>query len=400
MINELRQVLPLRLQISTLFLFLMWLFFQAYQPWQPIDQDLLYGTGTFSDATDLSGWRRETGSVEWTDDTGYVELKPRARLRFSLPAFAGDLLLCAGRLKTQDLATGKKAWDAARIMVYFEDDKGRIRWSHPHNVGYLSGNNDWQQVSALIEVPSFARKGWVELAHYGSAGIAQFDDISIQPAIWKETYTHWQMFFGMVWAAIMMWLLLNSHYWTVPWGKPLLISGIMIIVFVTLPPATMFQVASSGAKLSQKVLHTAEDVFPDSTPAGETAVQKQPKVSQTKAKAEAASQTVKPAIKQKSAQPRQPERPAVAPVRSIDVQKLGHGLLFAVLGFFAFMALYGKVDTGLLVYTLLLFAASTEVLQLVIDGRLFGVTDLFLDIVGLAVGAAFASVFCHVRSCK
>lgn len=400
MINELRQVLPLRLQISTLFLFLMWLFFQAYQPWQPIDQDLLYGTGTFSNATDLSGWRREAGSVEWTDDTGYVELKPRARLRFSLPAFAGDLLLCSGKLKTQDLATGKKPWDAARIMVYFEDDKGRIRWSHPHNVGYLSGNNDWQQFSTLIEVPSFARKGWVELAHYGSAGIAHFDDISIQPAIWKETYTHWQMFFGMVWAAIMMWLLLNSNYWTLPWGRPLLISGIMIIVFVTLPPATMFQVASSGAKLSQKVLHTAEDVFPDSTPASVTAVQKPAEVSQTKSKAEAASQTGKPAIKQKSANSLQPETPALVPVRSIDVQKLGHSLLFAVLGFFAFMALYRKVDTGLLVYTLVLFATSTEVLQLVIDGRLFGVTDLFLDIVGLAVGAAFAAVFCHVRSCK
>lgn len=400
MINELRQVLPLRLLISTMFLFLMWLFFQAYQPWQPIDQDLLYGTGTFSNATDLSGWRRETGKVEWTDDTGYVELKPRARLRFSLPAFAGDLLLCSGRMKTQDLATGKKAWDAARIMVYFEDEKGRIRWSHPHNVGYLSGNNDWQQVSALIEVPAFARKGWVELAHYGTDGIAYFDDISIQPAIWKETYTHWQMFFGMVWAAIMMWLLLNTHYWTLPWGRPLLISGIMIIVFVTLPPATMFQVASSGAKLSQKVLHTAEDVFPDVTPAQSTAKQITPEVSQTQSTSQAASKTVKPTIEQKLTKQPQPETPAVAPVRSLDVQKMGHGLLFAVLGFFAFMALYRKVDTTLLVYTLVLFAASTEVLQLVIDGRLFGVTDLFLDIAGIAVGAAIAYVFCHVRSCE
>ncbi len=400
MINELRKVLPLRLQISTLFLFFMWLFFQAYQPWQPIDQDLLYGTGTFSNATDLSGWRRESGRVGWTDDTGYVELKPRARLRFSLPAFAGDLLLCSGRMKTQDLARGKKAWDAARIMVYFEDENGHIRWSHPHNVGYLSGNNDWQQVSALIEVPSFARKGWVELAHYGIDGIAHFDDISIQPAIWKETYTHWQMFFGMVWAAIMMWLLLNTHYWTLPWGRPLLISAIMIIVFVTLPPATMFQVASSGAKLSQKVLHTAEDVFPGSTPAQSTAKQSTAEVEQTKSIAQPASKTAKSAIQQKPTKQTQPETPAVAPVKSLDVQKMGHGLLFAVLGFFAFMALYRKVDTTQLVYTLVLFAASTEVLQLVIDGRLFGVTDLFLDIVGIAVGAAIASAFCHVRSCE
>lgn len=395
MISELRQVLPLRLQISTLFLFMMWLFFRVYQPWQPIDQDLLLGTGEFNSVTDLSGWVREQGRVEWTDDTGFVSLNPTARLRFSLPAFAGDLLLCSGRIKTRSLTAGKKSWDAGRIMVYFEDDEGNIRWSHPHNVGYQSGNTDWRSVTAMIEVPQFARKGWVELAHYGTSGTAVFDDVTVKPAVWKQTYPHWQMFFGMLWAAIMMWLLLNSHLWSMRWGKSVLVSGTLIIVGVTLPPATMFQVASSGAKLSQKVLHTAEDVFPLSEQTLPERTEKKRAeiiVKPVPSSNSAASQPV-PAVSQKVAEPQQSRF-----IRSLDVQKMGHGLLFACLGCFSILAFYRRVSTGLLVYTLVLFAVSTEVLQLVIDGRLFRVIDLELDIAGIAIGAICAWFLCRVRT--
>ncbi len=394
MISELRQVLPLRLQISSVFLFFMWLFFQVYQPWQPIDHDLLLTTGEFSNVTDLSDWSRERGRVEWSDDTGFVSLKPTARLRFNLSANPGDLLLCSGRIQTMNLAAGKNSWDAARIMVYFEDAKGNIQWSHPHNVGFLSGDSDWQSVTTMIEVPRFARKGWVELAHYGNSGVANFDDITVKPAIWKETYAHWQIFFGMVWASIMMWLLLNTHFWMAPWGKPLLVSGILIIIGITLPPATMFQVASSGARLSQKVLHSAEDVFPVT----ERQVTAKPTTIPADKMAEpvkpATSKSVSPQIKPK---PKQAESQQVAAVSPINVQKLGHAFLFACLGYFAFMAFYGQVSTGLLSYTLVLFAVSTEILQLVIDGRLFGAIDLGLDIIGIAAGAFAAWLICHVR---
>ena len=401
MISELRQVLPLRLQVSTLFLFLMWMFFQVYQPWQPVDQDLLYGTGEFSNVTDLSGWARERGRVEWSDDTGYVALKPRARLRFNLPANSGDLLLCSGKIKTSDLATGKKSWDAARIMVYFEDDKGQIQWSHPHDVGYLSGDSGWQSFTTMIEVPQFARKGWIELAHYGRSGTASFDDVTVKPAIWKQTYPHWQIFFGMLWASIMMWLLLNTHFWDVAWGKPLLVSGILIIIGVTLPPATMFQVASSGAKLSEKVLHTAEDVLPVT---GQEIIAETTQPAKVTEKKPAASMVPKPVgkpvvktVDKLAGQEAAQEEPQGIVISSTDVQKLGHSLLFACLGYFAFLAFYGKVSTALLTYTLVLFAVSTEILQLVIDGRLFGVIDLGLDLVGIAIGAFTAWLICHVR---
>lgn len=393
MINELRTVLPLRLQISTLFLFFMWLFFQAYQPWQPIDHDLLYDTGRFNDVTDLSDWNREHGKVFWSDDTGYVSLKASSRLRFELAAFAGDLLLCSGRMKTENLQVGRKDWDAARIMVYFENDSGRIDWSHPHNVGYLSGNSDWQTFTTVIDVPSFARKGWIELAHYGKNGEAVFDDIVVRPAVWKPTYTHWQMFFGMLWASIMMWLIINSHLWGMPWGKALLITGLIIIVGVTLPPATMFQVASSGARLSQQVLDRAEEVLPVEqkkkleAPAS-TAVAKPAAVKQLQSKVEKTSQTSQPAANAKYVD---------RSLSSHDVQKIGHMILFACLGYIAFIGFFNQVQPKILVYSLLLFAVSTEVLQLVVDGRLFGATDLLLDTVGIASGVFLAWMILRVR---
>lgn len=374
----------------------MWLFFQVYQPWQSIDQDLLYGTGEFSNVTDLSDWVREQGRVEWSDDTGFVSLKSTARLRLNLPAFAGDLLLCSGRIKTTNLQTGKRSWDAARIMIYFEDANGDIHWSHPHDVGHLSGDTDWQTVTAMIEVPQYARKGWLELAHSGTSGIASFDDVTVQPAIWKQTYPHWQMTFGMLWAAIMMWLLLNTHFWSMPWGKATLASGLLIIIGVTLPPATMFQVASSGAKLSQKVLHTAEDVFPATTEEQILSRKKTPEVTVSEESVVASRQVAQQKTSQQKVTPPQQGRY----LSSVEIQKLGHGLLFACLGFFAFLGFYGKVTTGLLGYTLALFAVSTEILQLVIDGRLFGAIDLGLDFAGIVSGAAIGWLFCHVRICK
>lgn len=388
MIEDLRNVLPLRLQITTLFLFIMWLFFYAYQPWQAIDEDLLYNTGYFNNVTDLSGWTREQGRVQWSDDTAYVSLTSTSRLRFQLPVTTGDLLLSSGKIKTTDLKTGSKPWDAARIMVYFEDEKGRIHWSHPHDVGYLSGDRDWQLFTVAIEVPSFAHKGWLELAHYGKSGIASFDEISVKPAVWKPTYSHWQMFFGMIWASIMMWLVLNTRFWTLPWGKPLLTVGLLIIIGVTLPPATMFQVASSGAEFSRKVLDTAEEVFPSQTarpaidvlqPGTSSAVELQIKAVKPEKKLEA------------------PDTDSRVKITSADVQKLGHTLLFACLGYIAFIGFARRASLKVLSYSLVLFAVSTEILQLVIDGRLFGFADALLDILGIVAGAALAWAILHMR---
>ncbi len=71
-------------------------------------------------------------------------------------------------------------------------------------------------------------------------------------------------------------------------------------------------------------------------------------------------------------------------------QKFGHQVLFTVLGFFAFMAFYGKMPLVQLLYSLVLFAASTEVLQLAVDGRHFLLSDLLIDMTGIIIGLLMA----------
>ncbi len=164
MLADLRKVLPLRLQIASLFLFVMWLFFQAYQPYKPIDTDLLLDSGQFNNATDLFGWSRESGRIKWSDDTGYVSLQSGSRLRYALPVFSGDMFLAAGRITTDAVEVGRYSWDVGRIMLYFEDADGNIMWHHPHNVGFLDGTSDWKSFAAIIDVPDFAQRGWIELA--------------------------------------------------------------------------------------------------------------------------------------------------------------------------------------------------------------------------------------------
>ena len=82
------------------------------------------------------------------------------------------------------------------------------------------------------------------------------------------------------------------------------------------------------------------------------------------------------------------------------MQKAGHSLLFAVLGFFCFLAFYGKSSLGLMLYSLVLFAFATEVLQLVVDGRLFVLTDLLLDSSGILAGLLIALVWSRIRQAR
>lgn len=400
MIDDLRQVLPLRLQLVTLFLFVMWLFFQAYQPWEAIDQDLLLATGGFNSATDLSDWQRANGQVSWSDDTGYVSLKPAARLRYELPVNNGDLLLASGRIRTLQLEAGKTPWHAARIMLYFEDEQGQVVWRHPHDVGYLSGERDWQQFTAAIRVPAFAQRGWLELAHYGKDGLGNFDDISVRPAVWKSTYTHWRMFFGMLWAAMLMWLVLQTQIWSRPWGKSLLACTLLIVIGVTLPPTTMFQVASSGARLSESVLQGATEVLPEKTPTKEVRPNTQDTQITPRSKVDDAEEPVT-ARSEPAADAAMPGvLPSSSSLSAQTVQKAGHTLLFGILGFVVFMGFLHVISPGILVYSLLLFALSTEVLQLVVDGRRFGLGDMLLDCAGIIFGFAAAWIFSRVRNTR
>lgn len=392
MIKELRQILPLRLHVSTIFLFLMWAFYQVYQPWETVDHDLLQGTGYFDNATDLSEWQRVQGVVHWSDETGFVKLNSSTRLRFPISAIAGDWLLASGKIKTDALTPGKKKWDAARILVYFEDVNGKINWSYPHNVGFMSASRDWQTFTVSLKVPLNANKGWIELAHYGRNGEASFDDVIISPALKKTTAVHWQMFFGMVWAAMMMWLVLNTHLWDLPWGKAVLITALFIIVGVALPPATMFQVANNSAKISQQILEQASELLPDSN-------QIEPqKHSQT-------ARTVKTPVNKLENNPANAgeAKTGVVAEQPVDknflgkMQNIGHTFLFAVLGFFITIGFLRELENHILGYSVALFVVSTEVLQLVVDGRHFVVSDLIWDFLGLVIGGLLALTVMRVR---
>ena len=391
MLTELRQVLPLRLQITTAFLFLMWLFFQAYQPWESIDADLTSGTGQFNNVTDLSLWRREIGKVDWSDDTGYLRLHPTARFRFELPLNNGDLLLASARMRTEDVSPRRNQWDAGRIMVYFENARGEVNWKHPHDVGYAAGNTDWLTYRELIAVPYWAKRGWLELANYGTSGIVAFDDVSISPAVWKDSYKHLQMTFGMLWAAILMWLVLQAQLWSMPWGKLIMANLLVIVIGVTLPPTILFQVTHGGLQWTQKMLFT-EPAQPAKAATSESSATV---ISEQKSRSEATI-TADP----KPAKLSSPLDVSVS-IEPRDLQKVGHVVLFSTLGFFVFMGLADKMRRGIMLYSIILFAASTEVLQLVVIGRTFSIRDFLIDLTGILIGVLLAflwQVFKHEKA--
>ncbi|MDQ7086911.1 MAG: hypothetical protein Q9Q13_03235 [Acidobacteriota bacterium] len=241
----------------------------------------------------------------------------------------------------------------------------------------------------------FAVTGHLYVQNAGATGTLWID-VTVRPSAPRSAYPLWRMLFAAGWGATALYCATFLGLWRRFLGLAVIANALVIVIGLTAPEGVLQKAAEEQIILA------------------DTVRQALPEFGGTGAPAPASAETrpaPPPARKQKkaAARPEKPARPAprVAPERLreyIDWAKTrSHQVLFALLGFFAMLALATGIAPGtpaprqfglaaLGIVGLLLFAGATEILQFVSLSRAPTWEDFIFDSGGLAVGVGAALI--------
>jgi len=97
-----------------------------------------------------------------------LKLKPKwKRLKFS------------ARMRTENLKVGKEGWHCARLVLRFEDARGKLI-KYPSQPS-IKKNSDWTVVSVVNDVPKGAARVVFQPGLYFATGVMDIDDIRVVP---------------------------------------------------------------------------------------------------------------------------------------------------------------------------------------------------------------------------
>ncbi|NTV51223.1 MAG: VanZ family protein [Desulfobulbaceae bacterium] len=313
----------------------------------------LIANSEFTDG--LQGWQADhppTGSV--TVRPGLVQLQSteaHSSVRLSQrldPAKLGKRVVLKGMLKTIGIEGGTQGWNKGRV-VFVQYIDGKAIYSTPHALVSLDGTHDWAHYSAVMPILSGASDVLVAIQLNHCVGEIQSTALSLFQVEPNPVYP------GARWVVIGCWaIFIGWVFWSTLLSvgakkiRMVLISivCIAIILGITVPGAIKNEAKhelldQAHTYASQMVEYSAPSITP--------------LVQQLKAK-------------------KWPH---------IDITKIAHFLLFALLGGLlyvpqSYVSLRGTfIDAGLL-------ACATEFLQLFMEDRGALIGDVVIDLAGVA----------------
>ncbi len=334
---------------------LFWSFYDHYEAVGP----LLLESPLLADATRCSG--------DASGADGHFVLRvpkggKKARIDFTLSGGTDyEFIRAHARIKVDGVVVGKHSWNRARVLLaqYDADNK----WiSCPHGLMGESGSKDWEGFQNEFEVQPNADRLVMILLHSGIEGSAEFDQIKAWPVRIRTSFVWWRIGFAA------SWLLLAIFYF---------------------PRCRL-----DRRKLKVLILLNTLAILAGSLMPGDWIAEGSEWVEKTWA------ERAKPVPEKIDFQPL--EKPAVK--KEQDTRQMdrfnelvggahggGHFALFASLCFLVYLSAalerqhpsyFFKVG-----FDVLLFAAVSESLQFLTIDRKAGVSDLLIDVYGMA--AAF-----------
>ncbi len=346
--------LKMRLPAFTLLLVtvLFWSLYDRYESAGPI----LLRLPTLADGTTIRGDVSESKSH-------FVLRVPKAgkRARIDFPLAGGadyESIRVHARMKVDDVVVGKHSWNCARVLLAQYD--ANKKWiSGPHGLMGKWGSTDWEEYQDEFEIQPNAARVVVILQQSGTEGSAEFDQIEAQPVRIRASFIWWRIAFAASWIW-MAFLYIPRCRLNHRKLKILILLNALAILAGSMMPGDWIADGSEWAK---------EAWVECSKP--------------TPAKTESQS-LEKPAVKKEQ-----------------DTQQMGcfnelvggahgggHFILFASLCFLVYCS--AALERQHLSYFLkvgfdvLLFAAITESLQFLTIDRTPGVSDLRIDLYGMA----------------
>ncbi len=290
-------------------------------------------------------------------DSGVAQItlqKPELSVQLSQkvdPSLLGDKVVLRGTVKAVGIVGGVKAWQKGRVILvqYVE---GKPIYSSPHVLVALEGTHDWAEYSQIIPVLSNATEVRVGMQLSHCTGELEVKELSLYRVLVNPVYRVVQWLVFGLWALFMICVFLPGIVGSFEGWK---CSAFVVLVIVAILLGTTAP-ASIRNEAKSEVLNYAKISADKIIEYGGTAV----------------------------AELKVPEW------LSVDITKVGHFLLFGLLGGVLYFRQGGRtlsdifVDIGIL-------ACGSELMQLFIEGRSALVGDVVIDFAGAGCAIILAT---------
>ena len=337
----------------------------------------------------LKSRNKPQGAPPGTGDGGVrFSLEPKQAIEFSLEAPpAGQFMRLSGRMRTGDLVPGKKPWHRARLVLIPKNSDGK-RIPRSQLACSFGGETDWTHCSRVFEIPNGTATLIMRFVHSGLTGTAELEAPSLTRVAvrgWHEFVRYSLMVF---WFGTALACILKTGLWRQPFGWLIVLLSIAILSGVAAPKQIVttlikqgFQgVTTTGTSLVAEPRSLAPKTDSQSQTAGDGSLRADDYHGAMTGKAKEAKIAAPPIRKH-------------IPVGT--AQKSGHAVLFAALGAVSLLVLVVGGNPASCPRTVIfaitaitIFAASTEVLQMLTTDRGPSFRDLGIDVAGACVGLA------------
>ncbi len=360
----------LKMRLPAIFLLVativFWSLYDRYEPVGP----MLLESPTLADATRSSGEVSESGGR-------FILNVPKggkaARINFRMPsAMDYESIRVRARIKVDGVVEGAYSWRCARLLLVQYDAGNKWIPGH-HGVVAERGCKDWEMHEDVFEIVPGAAHADIVLQQAGVAGSAEFDRIEAQPVRVRASFVWWRILFGGLWIAAAFYYFPRCRLHRRKL-KVLVFLNVLAILAGAMMPGDWIDDNADKVKAAWARIAEPTPVKTDSPPSG------------------------KPPVKQEQ-DSRQMDRfnKVVG-----DAHRTGHFVLFASLCFLVYLSAALERQHPLYFFKVgfdvLLFAAVTETLQFLTLDRTAGVSDLLMDVYGMAVAfVLFLAVLPLVR---
>jgi len=348
--------LKLKLRLPALILLVVTsLFWTLYDRYEGAGPALLFAPA-LADAARVRGDCSEAGGrlILRVPESG-----TRASVHFRLPTAADySHLRVRARVKVDGVVVGTYPWSGARLVFAQYDTKEK--WiAGRHRLMEEFGSTDWEPYEKVFETFPDAAYAEVALQQIGSAGSAEFEQIEVLPVRFRASFIGWRVLFTIWWVGFAVYYFprCRLHQRRL---KTLILLNVIAILCGTLMPGVWISQASDQVKEQFRALQSKTAQEKPGAPAQPPAQKEELKVGQMEQFEEWVG----------------------------GAHRTGHFVLFASLCFLVYLSAalerqhpsyFAKVGGDIM-----LFAGITESLQFLTLDRKAGVSDLLIDVYGMA----------------
>ena len=185
--------------------------FAEYFPRYQIVSDELLVNGSFENQ--FEGWQIQGEGVEFLKDTrslvrlGSTDEKRAPNIsQIVMGLRENTLLLLSGEVKTDSVVMGNRSWKTARLRAV---QKAELNSAHSPQDVLISavGTSSWREVSSVFRIQPARQSIEVSFELLQATGIAYIDNVSLHEVVEQELYTPLVISIFALWSALGCWFL-------------------------------------------------------------------------------------------------------------------------------------------------------------------------------------------------